>query len=87
MKLRLAASEANLLKGCGLDFAHSVKRRPAAATDGLTRRRDKQLEHLPEIGGVVVGRTTIVQYDQFLAALTGVIGLGASIVARDGWPG
>jgi len=62
----LAASEASLLKGCGLDFAHSVKRPQAAEADSLTVRRDKQLEQ-PRNGGAASGTLAIVKYDQFLA--------------------
>jgi hypothetical protein len=53
MTLRLAASEASLLKGCGLESAHSVTRLAAAAADSLTERRGKQLEQFREMAGVV----------------------------------
>ena len=66
MRLRLPGSEANLLKGCGLEFAHSVTRSPAAAADSPTGRGDKQLEQLRKVAGVA-SIVAIVKHDQFLA--------------------
>src|SRR5262249_17890115 len=66
MTLRLAASEANLLIGCGHAFAHSVTRSPAAAANSPTGRGDKQLEQLRKEAGVVASIVAIVKHDQAL---------------------